>query len=273
MACLRLWFVSCIALVSGGCAFLRQDPPPPNPEAVLDHFLCYLVTPAVVLVPEVILKDQFTAEGKEKAITVGKRSMLCNPVEKAFGDHKAQRKKPEAHLVCYEIPPDDTLAPAVAIQNQFHRQPLGFQAGVARLLCLPSGKSRTQSPPSIPPGLDHFKCYVPQQMVNVNNFAVGLHDQFLRKNFTVAFVIALCNPVQKTVLPPDIAQRQQRRGGVDEAIRAAPLLNGGAHLVCYGLEPIEEVDEQVLITNQFERGAAITARRTQMLCVPSTKKH
>ena len=138
---------------------------------------------------------------------------------------------------------------------------------------VPSGKSRTQSPPSIPPGLDHFKCYVPQQMVNVNNFAVGVHDQFLKKNFTVAFVIALCNPVQKAVLPPDIAQRGQRRGGVDEAIWGAPLLNAGAHLVCYGLEPIEEVDEQVSITNQFERGTSIAARRTQMLCVPSTKKH
>jgi hypothetical protein len=275
MACLRLWFVSCIALASGGCALPPQDPPSPDPEAVLDHFLCYLVTPALVLTREVILKDQFTVQGKPKPITVGKRTMLCNPVEKAFGDHRTARKKPEAHLVCYEIQPDDTPAAAVAIRNQFHRQPLNFQTDAARLLCLPSGKSRTQPAPGIPPGLDHFKCYVPQGMINVNNFAVGLQDQFLtkEKNFTVAFVTALCNPVEKAVLPPDIAQRRQRPGDIDEAIRAAPMLNGDAHLVCYGLEPIEYLEERVLITNQFERGAPIIATRTQMLCVPSTKRH
>jgi hypothetical protein len=272
--------VAAALLVAFFAVSAKAQEPPPKPETLLDHFFCHKVTHKFDDPPEVILRDQFHPL-ETKKVTVGERWLLCNPVEKTHNGHTFERKHENAHLVCYRIPREPTDR-TVTIENQMHERPRQLHVDKAYLLCLPSGKSETDERPTIPRGLDHFKCYTPQLTSGALNIPVTLLDQFITepKQFTAISIALLCNPVEKTVV-----ERPDEPGQGPTAMRGDKLGESGKmspddlikrpHLVCYELTPIVNFTKTVRIANQFELAESdpIVATGTELLCVPTTKHH
>lgn len=264
-----LLLVATMALVVG-CGATKPSPGPEpleyNPETELDHMLCYeAASEPGFTAPGVVLFDQF--EIKDDKPAVGKRTLLCNPVEKNRTNHKTKWLHEHAHLVCYNIP-TSAFEKAVIITNQFDEKPgRTVQIKSAYVLCLPTGKSKdVEKQPEIPAAkdLDHFKCY----NLDSDRFPLAeklkLRDQFVKGLFDVGGRAALCNPVDKTALPKKPDEKEQK----------FPRQHRDAHLVCYAVKPDGDAKvppQTVRIHNQFE-DSVITTGALKYLCVPSTKK-
>lgn len=101
----------------------------PNPTRVLDHFRCYDIKPLTVA-RTVTLRDQF----KVSKAKVRRIVRLCNPVRK----NNEPVRRPQAHLVCYEIAEGTFAARPATVRNQFGQSPLRVRR--PHMLCLPSLK-------------------------------------------------------------------------------------------------------------------------------------
>lgn len=225
------------------------------PPAGLDHFKCYVVTPTTTSSRSVTLTDQF---GKRNA-TAGKRQLLCNPASKNGG----KVSNPKAHLFCYASSDRGAAFKPrqVRIANQFGTKLVSVVK--PKSLCVPSLKRRsrvlppTGSNPSLK--LDHFRCYAVKEQPSPRT--VTVKDQFRKRTTKVVRLTTLCNPVRKV-----------RRGAVSKIRRPA------AHLVCYSItEPLTLTQKvglpiRVVVRNQFERRARLTAKKAHSLCLPSLKQ-
>ena len=217
--------------------------------AIIDHFLCYEAEGNEVE-RTVSLEDQF---GLELEVEVEEPELFCNPVAKN-GMFPDDLINPEAHLTGYEIEDEgEEVERVVVIENQFGQQTLTVEE--PELLFVPTGKLMVDGVPTgldEPKGLDHFKCYEAEgDPVNVT---VSLQDQFgLELLVEVEEPELFCNPVAKDVIFP-----------VD-------LINPEAHLTCYVIEDEDEVERDVILTNQFGQGQMLEVEEPELLCVPSEK--
>jgi hypothetical protein len=224
------------------------------PEDTLDHYLCYkLVEPPRVKLPQVALMDQFYDKPQRAAINGAEQ--LCTPVSKDGG----KVKFPAVHLLCYALQQVPVKAP-ITVSNQFERAE--WAPAFSRLVCLPTGKSLTDSLPGDPENpatVDHFKCYTVTGGRPLER-TVGLRDQFGEWKKTVLRVSWICNPTLKYV-------NERPHGRV---------LHPAAHLACYPLKPDGPTPAprvRVTIRNQFQPNARLTVLKDpNVLCVPSNKR-
>lgn len=225
-------------------------------EDVLDHYVCYrLVEPPAFVKPNLQLIDQFFIKPRI-AITVGPE-YLCNPARK----EGSRRSHPNEHLVCYNLQQAAAVFHAT-IANQLRRDGVKVVTVFERVLCIPSGKSTTSSPPPEPERprvVDHFKCYTaPGNAPNVGR-RVRLDDQFGTFFRNVLRESWLCNPTEKVI----------------DGQQHGPMLHNLAHLVCYPLNPEGPVPPPTIavrIRNQFHEVLPLTViKDPSVLCVPSSK--
>jgi hypothetical protein len=238
-------------------------PPPPaaNPEAVLDHYLCYGIfrkepnDDFKLPNKKIELTDQFA----EKAtVKIRERAYLCNPVTK---NHK-KPPFPQAHLVCYALRSSTSPIVRVRISNQFDPAVKGkqeYQVKLRRELCVPSGKTTDlEATPPIPQDVDHFVCY--SAAFTGLHTTVKLSDQFVKEPTTSAIreLTTHCNPTDKLIDSEEKATRKHPE----------------AHLPCYRANldlPVKD-PESVKIANQFETAIIlVSVDSPERLCVPSTK--
>jgi hypothetical protein len=213
---------------------------------VLDHFKCYGVK-GTPLRTQVFLTDQFGAA----PAMVQRPLLLCNPVEKQVGGLVTPIQDPAAHLKCYGIRTKRLAVRQVRVRNQFGIQTLAVGRPV--VLCAPASKTEGLQDPGPPPvDLDHFKCYrVKGRPIAV---PVVLRDQFRVEEARVRAPALLCNPVEK------------RRDN-----EVTPIRFPERHLVCYTLEPRQQVRISVVTRTQFGR-EPLRVTRSLALCAPSEKE-
>jgi hypothetical protein len=226
-----------------------------RPPTGIGHFKCYVVTPTTTSSRRIVLTDQF---GKRSS-TAGKRQLLCNPASKNGG----RIMNATAHLLCYATTDRGAAFKTrqVRVANQFGTKLVTVVKPTS--LCVPSLKrrSRVRPPSGANPSLklDHFRCYAVKEQPSPRT--VTVRDQFRKRTTKVVRLTTLCNPVRKV-----------RRGAVSKIRRPA------AHLVCYSItEPLTVAQRvggpiRVVVRNQFERRARLTARRAHSLCLPSLKQ-
>jgi hypothetical protein len=227
-----------------------------DPEAVLDHFLCY--TGSSPLTPRsAVLSDQFMSD---QTVLLGNADLLCNPVAKTVDGHITPIKFPQAHLICYALEHGPVPPRNVRVTNQFGvGRTVNTGPGITRSrLCVPSLKSELSPPTGSPPEdvLSHFRCHelFTDPFTDVSK-PVGVRDQFVDTQIVVntpSTPVLVCNPATKTV------------GGV-----VSPALHPFAHLACYSVSFSPTVNRTAFIRNQFGDATAFFQR--PMLCVPSLK--
>jgi hypothetical protein len=249
--------------------------PVTEPEDVLDHFLCYAVTPTQFNAPLFSLIDQFYVSPPDPAQII-RRKLLCNPADKLFYEEREprtrKRKHDEAHLVCYDLVQKHYTKPdRYQVLNQFDVYGLHYKWRViqSEMLCLPSGKSgEADPPPAIPKVLDHFKCYsvtidkdAPRYRVRVTDqWLPGTSDDWLPgREAWIEDPQLLCNPAEKVI-------EEEQKG---------PMKYNFAHLACFDVVwgPDAFMPQSAKITNQFEpAGVVLKALDVLYLCVPSRKQ-
>jgi hypothetical protein len=229
----------------------------PSPQG-LDAFKCWTVSPAEGTTHEVGLSDLF---GSGQA-SVYEGRQICNPVRTTFSGVTTPILHPEAHLTCRR-----TVGPRTAVKDVLLRGRLGTfmtSTWASRTLCLPS-LQRTVPDRGIPfpptgtipeQQLDHFRCYDLQPQPAAA--AVELLDEFGASNTTVAQLVRLCNPVEKTY-----------QGTV------TPIRRPQAHLACFtisdgGPNPPSGsfIPRDVVVRNQFGI-AEMHVENVETLCVPT----
>ena len=210
-------------------------------DRLVNHFKCYRSKGGRPNVTVVKLTDEF---GSGLA-AVGLPTKFCNPVSK-----NAERiPHPDAHLTCYHIRPvghHPAFQPrSVVVTNQFGHGHLVVKR--PRSLCVPSAKSLTKRPPGhVPVDTDHFECYSAVG-ARPRTRPVSLADEFGSHMATVLRATRFCNPVSKN-------------GG--------KILFSRLHLVCYRIEPRQDVRRVVSVRNQFGE-QRLEIIRSKTLCVPS----
>jgi hypothetical protein len=226
----------------------------PVTPAALDAFLCYrgkavlgFTTP-----PEVSLADQFG----ESSATVDEVSVLCTPANQDGSDPTAPAHP--GHLVEYAIEGGSfTPVKNVVVTDRFGTLTLDVKAPVA--LQVPTGKSPSGPPSTIPSGLDHFQCYkVRESDASHDRFRNGptvtLQDQIGTVSVQLRRPRQLCVPADKNGETPGAESHP------DE-------------LVCYDLRVSDrarfEVNSPFFVLNQFGRDI-LRLRKPQQLCVPAT---
>jgi hypothetical protein len=225
----------------------------------IDHQLCYTATAKGFKIPaNVILKNQFSPKGFKPAI--GPVAFHCNPVKKILPSGQVfPITNPNAHLACFSITAPKQPVHKVIVSNQFGKAKL--VTGQPRLLCLPSWKSLTRPPASLPaqpPGLSHFTCY-PVKLLPGTSYhppRVKLQDEFAAKPVAAKVSpvpVALCVPTEKIV-----------------GTHVFKIINPAAHLLCFPVSQTPAVPK-VFDKNQFGT-ARVTIGHTAALCVPSLKK-
>jgi hypothetical protein len=225
-----------------------------NHKFLIDHFECYSIQPTALPAPftAIGLKDQFAS----RTAAALRRVDLCNPVQKSFQGVLVKITNPAAHLLCYQAGFRQPVPPAnmatVRVTNQFGNRTLQVLAPIS--LCLPTGKSVTNTYPAIPKRLDHYLCYAVNDLTPGGSKAVVLTDQFGVRTAKVTRPVALCAPTRKTY-----------KG------KTTGVLNARDHLVCYTITTSTMSAKPVLITNQFEK-APLRVIKSIQLCVPSTKR-
>jgi hypothetical protein len=213
-----------------------------GPGPVLDHFLYYPIengTPSFQ--PRTVtVRDQF----RTSQTRVVEPLRLLNPVSKDGGAITL----PNAHLKCYRIAESRFAGRTVTVQNQFGTRT--FEVRQPTRLCNPASKRVPPgTPPAVPSGLDHFRCY------GIEGSSLGrtvaLRDQFGRQTAVVAEPEYLCNPASKN---------------------GSGILNAGRHLVCYELEEVDPfTSRRASLRDQFGVQTFTVVRPTK-LCVPSQKR-
>jgi uncharacterized delta-60 repeat protein len=209
----------------------------------LDHFLYYRIergTPAFQ--PRTVtVRDQFRTSQSR----VVEPLRLLNPVSKNGGPIS----RPDAHLKCYRIEESRFAGRTVSVQNQFGSHT--FQVRQPTRLCNPASKRVPPgTPPPVPSGLDHFRCYGVEG--GSLNRPVTLRDQFGRQEVVVEEPEYLCNPASKN---------------------GSPIHNPAGHLVCYELAGVDPfTSRRASLRDQFGVQTFAVVRPTK-LCVPSRKTH
>jgi hypothetical protein len=245
----------------------------------LDHFRCYFTESGLLPLPlPVQLEDQFDAAvNKVETIKDLRLLRLCNPVQKTTVNGTVTPiTNGNAHLTMYQIPPEPITPRLVVVRNQFGLQ--GLRTGPAIILAVPTAKffmppptTAGNTPPSVPAGLDHFKCYTASGR-NIDA-AVNLKDQFGTSLAVVLQPAVFCNPVQKTVPNPNPSTAN---GGPV----VTPITNPTAHLTCYVTTQTNFPAQQVFILNQFTHliqpnppfaQGPLVVVNPELLCVPSLK--
>jgi hypothetical protein len=229
----------------------------PDPEAVLDHFLCY--NGGWAAPPRsAVISDQFVSD---QPVQVLNGFMFCNPVEKTLDGETTPIQHPEAHLACYTITHEAVPSRTVSLLNQFGESSGGTFQRTLSPFCVPSLKSELGPPLGDPPEdvLSHFRCYT-LLSVSVDPVppprTVGVRDQFGPTQVEVSTPWApsfVCNPATKVV------------DGVTH-----PALYAFAHLACYSLAPQASATRTIFIRNQFGDASAALQQPT-LLCLPSLK--
>jgi uncharacterized delta-60 repeat protein len=208
----------------------------------LDHFLYYPIengTPAFAL-RTVTVRDQFRTSQSR----VVEPLRLLNPVSK----NGSAITRPDAHLKCYRIEEPRFAGPTVTMQDQFGTHT--FQVRQPTRLCNPASKLVPPgTPPPVPSGLDHFRCYGVEGSALGRN--VTLRDQFGSQQAVVEEPEYLCNPASKN---------------------GSPISNPSAHLVCYELDGVDPFSSRrASLRDQFGVQTFSVVRPTK-LCVPSRKR-
>jgi Big-like domain-containing protein/beta-propeller repeat-containing protein len=207
--------------------------------AMLDHFLWYPLKNGSPPFQQrtVTVRDQFrTSEAQ-----VVEPLRLLNPASK---DGSAINR-PDAHLKCYAIRESRFGGRVVTVQNQFGTRT--YQVHQPTRLCNPASKRTPPgTPPAIPAGIDHFRCYGIE--AGPLNRAVTVRDQFGHQQVVVAEPEYLCNPASKN---------------------GSGILNPARRLVCYELDGVDPfTSRRASLRDQFGV-QAFTVERPTKLCVPS----
>ena len=240
-------------------ADLRNNPP--------DPFQCYDVGTTRdserFEAREVSLSDQFG--DTIQIVKKGKR--LCAPVEL----DGAEVFEPEAHLLCYDLAQPrgndgqrGSEPIAVRVDNRFgsDQHLTVTHADRPKQLCVPSTVEPVES--GAAPGdprnleLDHFLCYaVRAAWRSFEPIEVSLADRFQTSERRLGKPTLLCNPVDKN---------------------GEGILDPETHLTCYEVAPIERehrrqsVNQDVLVSNQFDAEQRFKVKRSATVCVPSLKE-
>jgi hypothetical protein len=225
-----------VVAMLGRTAGATQASPAPLP---LDHYACYPSTFGTFKTRRATLADQF---GKRTAV-IRQPVRLCTPAKK----NGQAMINPRAHLVCYPITVSPLFTPRrVVVKNQFGSMTLSVTR--PETLCLPSSKTTTGAPGSVPTKLDHYTCYTIDPHGAFKRRVVSLADQFGTSRDTVVTPVRLCAPTRKN---------------------ASALIKPRLHLVCYQIKSARK-GRRVTIRNQFGLLKGLPGLR-QLLCVPSTK--
>jgi hypothetical protein len=212
------------------------------PPAGLDHFLYYPIEDGTPTFRErtVTVRDQF----RTSRVLVEEPLRLLNPASKNGGTII----RPNAHLKCYEIEESRFGGRTVTVQNQFGTRT--FQVRQPTRLCNPASKRVPPgTPPAVPSGLGHFRCYGIE--AGPVNRTVTLRDQFGRQQVVVGEPEYLCNPASKN---------------------GSGIQNPTRHLVCYELEGVDPFRERrASLRDQFGV-QTFTVDDPTKLCVPSSKR-
>ncbi len=212
------------------------------PKAPPDHFKCYRAKFPKFQRREVTLLDQF---GQGQSVVL-KPLYFCNPASK----NAEPLYQEAAHLTCYATRPKGAKrnrepTHTVVVRNQFGEETVKIKPiHDERLLCLPSKKDDLPQPVAA----DHFKCYA-GKFPKFTERKVSLVDQFGTEQATVRRPAFLCNPVSKN------------GEGINDRLN---------HLKCYKLKP-QRTPRTVTVTNQFVDAASVTTKKSDLLCVPSSK--
>ena len=108
--------------------------PAPSPSTDLDHYKCYAASGPSLVMPPVVLADQFTTE----TVTVLQPVLFCNPVLKIHGNVTTPIQHPTAHLTCYATSASHFPGITINTLNQFALATLAVRQ--PDLLCAPSTK-------------------------------------------------------------------------------------------------------------------------------------
>ncbi|MCH7644952.1 MAG: hypothetical protein IH974_08955 [Myxococcales bacterium] len=209
---------------------------------------------------EVALSDQFG--DTVQIVKKGKR--LCAPVEL----DRAGAFDPEAHLLCYDLVHrrghGDHQGPEpieVRVDNRFGDDQ-HLTVTRPKQLCVPSTVERVES--GAAPGdawdleLDHLLCYaVRAGLRDFEPIEVSLADRFQTSKRLLTKPTLLCNPVDKN---------------------GEGILDPATHLTCYEVTPLEGdprlqgVNQDVLVSNQFDAEQRFTLKKPAIVCVPSQKE-
>jgi hypothetical protein len=213
-----------------------------TPKPALDHFLYYPIqngTPAFQ--PRTVtVRDQF----RTSQARVVEPLRLLNPASK----DGSTISRPGAHLKCYRIEESRFAGRTVSVRNQLAAHT--FQVRQPTRLCNPASKKVPPgTPPPIPSGLDHFRCYGVEG--SSLNRAVTLRDQFGRQQVAVQEPEYLCNPASKN---------------------GSTIQHPAPHLVCYELGGVDPfVSRRASMRDQFGVQTFTVSEPTK-LCVPSRKQ-
>jgi hypothetical protein len=245
-------FVAALAIGAAPAGAQVQDP-----EAVLDHFLCY--SASWTMPPRsAVVTDQFVSD---QPVQVSNGFMFCNPVEKTLDGETTPVNQPDAHLACYTITHAAVPSRTVTLFNQFGESTGGTFQRTFSPFCAPSLKSELTPPVAAPPEnvLSHFRCHT---LISVSvdpvppPRTVDVRDQFGPTQVEVSTPWApsfVCNPATKVV------------DGVTH-----PALHAFAHLACYSLAAHAPAARGVFIRDQFGDFATVLQQPT-FLCLPSLK--
>ena len=221
-----------------------------------DHYLGYQIR-ELEKTQTIFLRDQFV----KGPFVLGEPDRLYTPADKRLLPEKANLANvhdPETHLKRYQIEGLQAVTEnGVQVANQFGTF-VGRVQGPTHLL-VPTTKSLSQAKlPGQPRGVvDHFLCYRFQQKGKVKQ-GVSIADQFGLAKYKVSGAIALCNPVEKTIV------------GDDGTTSITPIMNPALHLMCFRVKGGKPPKQQVNTNNQFGRERLLVQKQRE-LCLPSSK--
>jgi hypothetical protein len=251
----------------------KEKPVGNDPEAVLDHFLCYAIVDNQMefVGPQGLeLQDQFFEELLPEKVS--SRDYVCNPTSKAEKPKDEKQPPPEGikprrlntHLVLYGIN-RTKITGQISVTNQLDKKPQLLTLIEQRFLALPSGKQiikdmnkLPKNLPAVPTNIDHFKCYtVDQKKAPTYTRTYDVTDELYSDEIKAPRAAFVCNPVEKHVKGEPPKTRSQTF----------------AHLACYVIASASRRDT-VRIVNQFEPKGSIPldVDGPDFLCIPSTKE-
>jgi hypothetical protein len=241
MKCVTL--VKCAVLLA---VLIAVASPASAQQAVLDHFRCYSfpLQPATGI--RVGMQDLFPP-GLQTTLEITPGS-FCNAVQKTVNGVVTPIVNPNHHFVLYSTPVP-TTGFTVTVSNQFGTQTMGVSTPA---MLVPAGIV-----PLLPSAdLDHFRCYVGQQITSFAPRTVILQDSLLTETVTVQQPVMLCNPMIKT-----------HNGNV------TGILHPDVHLTCFqtskSIFPGGSVNLQDQFLTELVNPENYPIRPPDMLCVPS----